>query len=287
MRILGYLGTGIAHERGGLPCQDAIGARSCENGNTVLALSAGASSSLFAREAARSHVEAVIGLFASVPLSAFLGLDVPEQKRRILAACREGLARLAGSEALFHAPDYAATLLLCVDDGERLLLGHLGDGALFAADENGETVFVSSPENAPEGASRTFFVSFPNAEEHLRLTSLRRGERSVSRVLLMSDGPCAMFQGRGGSLQATAAELLLYVRQGLIETNSQLADVLRQMAELPCERLDDWSLLILDTPGEAAEPLPEPVSMLAEEEEKYAERTGTEPGPQAAGGGEG
>ena len=57
------------------------------------------------------------------------------------------------------------------------------------------------------------------------------------------------------------------MRDGGVSTNEQLADVLRQMAELPCERLDDWAVLILSSADAAQEELPQAVSMLAEEEE--------------------
>lgn len=110
LTVLGYLGTGIAHERLGLPCQDAIGSRCCENGSVVLALSDGASSARYAQQAAHACVAAVLSLFDSVPLSAFLALEATEQKRRILAACCETLTQLPGYT---ETDDFPTTLPPC------------------------------------------------------------------------------------------------------------------------------------------------------------------------------
>lgn len=272
LTVLGYLGTGIAHERLGLPCQDAIGNRYCENGSVVLALSDGASSARYAQQAARACVAAVLSLFDSVPLSAFLALEATEQKRRILAACCEALTQLPGYAETDDFSDYASTLLFCVRDAENLLIGHIGDGMAFAADGEGENLFTSEPENAEELSNRTFFVTSSDSLAHLRLNVIDLHQSTAPCVLLVSDGPYAMLQGRsGGFPQKTAQELLSYVRDGGVSTNEQLADVLRQMAELPCERLDDWAVLILSSADAAQEELPQAVSMLAEEEEKYAE----------------
>lgn len=270
LKILGYLGTGIAHEREGIPCQDAIAAKRCANGCTVLALSDGAGSARHAQQAARSCAEAVVSLFGETALADFLQLEPAEQKQRILSACRDKISLLP-EFSLEDAPEqYAATLLFLVRDETRLLLGHIGDGAAFAADAQGRCVFVSEPENL-EGTNRTFFVSSPGAAEHLRLTVLDRQESGAQAVLLTSDGTRLMLRGRGGGdAKKTAEELLSYIQNGQVSDNAQLADVLRQMAELPCERLDDWSVLILSEAGEGQEELPPPVSMLAEEEEKYA-----------------
>lgn len=78
-----------------------------------------------------------------------------------------------------------------------------------------------------------------------------------------------MFYNRGNrNALSTAKELLSYTKDGLISNDDDLCNVLNQMAEVPSERLDDWSVLIFDADQKRYESALEIVSMLSQENEK-------------------
>lgn len=265
MDTLGYLGTGIFHEKEGNPCQDALASRSMENGNRVWALSDGAGSAAFAAQASRGNVEAVLGFFEAHPLKQFLLLPEQAQKEEILGACWEALERTSG-EFAERAWDFSATLLFFVWDGACWLAGHLGDGFLTVLDREWAAIVTSEPDNHGAG-NETWFTVSRDAREHLRLYT--DPERMPGQLLMASDGPCAMFRTRSGSHRETAEELLGYVRQGDVTSAQTLAEVLDQMTYYAYDRRDDWSLLIW-SPEADFEPQVEIIaqSMLEREMEK-------------------
>lgn len=264
MRILHYLGRGIAHERRKLPCQDVIGYECFENGHRVMALSDGAGSSRYALEAAQANVAAVLEFFRMTDPAAFAAMPPAERARAIIAACLARLMTLREGRGELYARDICATLLFAVYDGAVMTIGHLGDGMILVQDAAGETLCCSAPEIHPSDQRSTYFTISPEAAAHLRIRSFTAGQAAT--VLLTSDGACGMFENRGGGrAQATAEELLGYVRGGMICDNGDLADVLGQMAEIPSERLDDWSVLIGSAAIHGENPgVSEPVSMLSE-----------------------
>ncbi|MBQ9521066.1 MAG: protein phosphatase 2C domain-containing protein [Oscillospiraceae bacterium] len=267
MNIIPYLGRGIGHERAGVPCQDAVCWRVCADGKAVMALSDGAGSAEFAKEAAELTAQSVVDFFVSAPLSDFLTREEAGQKADILRAVREALERHPSYQPE-NAGQFSATLLFTVAEGESVLFGHLGDGAAYAENDAGELVYESEPEKRGEGG--TYFGVSPEAPRHLRLTVRDAGE--IAGAVLLSDGPYTMFRNRGGgAARETARELMDYARENQLTRRSHLRDALSQMAEYPGERLDDWSVLLLtrnqDAGADASEL--ETVSMLDEETEKY------------------
>ena len=271
MAILGYLGTGILHSKTDTPCQDAVGWRQTDNGSTVLALSDGASAAGCARAASRTVVAALLAFFARVPLAAFLAKPEGQRRRALLTACRRALDARAAADGQ-PISRYAATLLVFVTDGTRYFAGQIGDGSLFVL-ADGRVCRTLAPDSW-DGGRRTWFVTSPDGPEHF-FTADGQLESGRAAAVLISDGPGTMFRLRGGGRAGrTAEELAGYLRQGNIRTHADLADVLDQMAELPSERLDDWSVLVWCGGGDPPGPLPPEVSMLAVEEEKFARERG-------------
>lgn len=266
MEMIGFLGRGIAHERDGRPCQDAVGTRVCANGSQVYALADGAGSAEFAAEAAAANVAAVLDYFEETNLALFLQMDQEQRREEILDKCRR---RLEGIQAEKTAQwyDLAATLLFFVTNGTVWAAGHLGDGIILAQDAEGRTRLYSEPDNAGR-SNATYFTVSPDAAEHLRICGGGPQEHPA-RVLLMSDGPCDMFRTRNGAVRTTTEELLDYVRTGDLRTAEELAEALDQMTVYAIDRMDDWSVLILSSDGflEAAGGLPVH-SMLRREEQK-------------------
>lgn len=236
-----------------------------------MALSDGATSARYAREAAGATVKGIIQYFEEHTLEDFLALDPEEQKQTILSHVLHCLVLQARESGCSDPREFSATMLFLVNDGRKVICGHLGDGAVFLADSDNNIVYTSAPDNVEGSSTRTYFTVTADAAQHLRITELDVSADKVSQALMTSDGAYLMFYNRGGrDPSRTAGELLSYVNSGEITSNEDLRDAISQMAEIASERLDDWSVIICsdrEEPSAAAKP--EPVSMLAEELEKY------------------
>lgn len=272
MNIMRYLGRGIHHEQNAMPCQDVILDRRAENGNQILALSDGASSAAYAQQAAVENCRGLCAYFEEHSLEDFLALDEPAQKRAIVDACCCTLLEfLAGLELPERAnrADLAATLLFVVMDERHILIGHLGDGGIFCVDD-GKMVYASAPDNRNGVSNRTYFTVSPDADRHLRLHTLDRTQTPVRNILLTSDGAYHALKEYYGSAESTVLEMIELVKKGEVADAAGLRSVLSQIALAPIQRMDDWSVLLVDMqqPVPPQEPV-EPVSMLREEEAKY------------------
>ena len=210
--------------------------------------------------------------FEEHSLEDFLALDEPAQKRAIVDACCCTLLEfLAGLELPERAnrADLAATLLFVVMDERHILIGHLGDGGIFCVDD-GKMVYASAPDNRNGVSNRTYFTVSPDADRHLRLHTLDRTQTPVRNILLTSDGAYHALKEYYGSAEPTVLEMIELVKKGEVADAAGLRSVLSQIALAPIQRMDDWSVLLVDMqqPVPPQEPV-EPVSMLREEEAKY------------------
>ena len=165
--------------------------------------------------------------------------------------------------------DLAATLLFVVMDERHILIGHLGDGGIFCVDD-GKMVYASAPDNRNGVSNRTYFTVSPDADRHLRLHTLDRMQTPVRNILLTSDGAYHALKEFYGSAEPTVLEMIELVKKGEVADAAGLRSVLSQIALAPIQRMDDWSVLLVDMqqPVPPQEPV-EPVSMLREEEAKY------------------
>ena len=272
MNIMRYLGRGIHHEQEDLPCQDVILDRRAENGNQILVLSDGASSAAYAQQAAVENCRGLCACFEQYSLEDFLALEESVQKQTIVDACAcallEFLAGLDLPEQVSRA-ELAATLLFVVMDERRILTGHLGDGGIFCVD-NGAVAYASAPDNRSGVSNRTYFTVSPDAVRHLRLHTLDRTQTPVRNILLTSDGAYHALEDYYGDAEQTVLEMIELVKNGEVADAAGLRSVLSEIALAPIQRMDDWSMLLVDMqqPVPPQEPV-EPVSMLREEEAKY------------------
>lgn len=270
MEVLSYLGLGIIHEKRGVSCQDYISCKCAENGNNIVALSDGAGSAKYAETAAKNTVRAIIDYFSKISLKQYLGFSEREQKEEIISCVLIELKKAAKKKQCSNLREFSSTLLFCVGDCERMIFFHLGDGAILATDEACNPVYYSDPDNVEGSLTRTYFCVSHHAVEHSRIASF--SSLAVHRVLMTSDGAYEMFQNRGdGDACQTMLEILSYHRNHIISTVPDFADILNQMAEIPSERFDDWSIALIW--NHAVNRLQEVVitSMLDEEKEKYSQ----------------
>lgn len=268
--MFSYRGRGIAHEKKDKGCQDYLKAAFADNGNCILALSDGASSADYAQASAEVTVSSLVEYFSNVSLSEFLSRSTDCQVREILNYLQNQIRGLSKEKECTDLRQFSSTVLLAVSDREDVLIFHLGDGEIFLLDTEGNICFVSGPDNAPGTSNVTYFSVSNDAEEHARLSVFSIREMRLESILMMSDGPEMMFYNRGiKRTDRTAAEILGYVRDGIIKSNEDLADILDQMAEIPAERMDDWSMIISDFRSAHVYKEPVVVSMLEEEHQKY------------------
>ena len=269
MNIIQYLGRGIFHEEAGEGCQDYcdfyVPREDNKVQNTVLALSDGCSSSLYALEAAKANVEAVLEIFKKVSLKTFLKQSRQNQKIIIHKACLDHINEIE------QATDYSqccATLVFVVMDEECILLGHIGDGAIFCMDAQDDFFFTSDPENG-ETLSHTHFTVEDDLT-HTHLTILEK--QDVKNILLCSDGPYKMFMKYGTPRRSNAVkQISSWLSQEKIKNCTTLRESINALTtDLP-EHGDDWSLLVAVPGGEQCDDFyEEPLSMQMDALQKLA-----------------
>lgn len=222
----GILMRGLSHRRAGLACQDA-GAIVVKNGVRIMALSDGCSASKYATQAAYANIKAILTMFCAVRLDVFLALPELMQRIAVIGYAAREIALTAGKIGDHHRRDYAATLIFSVQDAAgRTLLGHLGDGEIFAARASGLPLYRSYPEPAAGGS--TYFTVSPDAVEHLRLMT----PDAVEKVLLTTDGAA------NGLPLAETPEMLQCLFSAV--SDRELSERVRALGG---DHTDDWGIL--------------------------------------------
>jgi len=207
MKFLSFLGIGTSHERSNKPCQDRLLVRQLPQGRTILAVSDGCSGSAFAELAASANLEVIYRLFENTPIAQFSKSSVenaiPGVAEHISDVADDditGLFQLAflvtlkdllrehGSDDF---SDVCATLLFCIIEKDRTLIGHIGDGNIILFNKQGEPVFISGEDNG-EDSSHTFFTASREFRDHFRLDVIQTS--SFDTVSIFSDGLQQMFR---------------------------------------------------------------------------------------------
>lgn len=188
---------GRAHEAAGRPCQDRAGGYQDDTLAAVV-LCDGAGSCAHSERAAEAVVHWLPG---------YLSLHFDQLYAGGQAAAgqlvRDGQQMLTGLGLLLEE-SYCTLLFWARHRDGRWLCGHIGDGFLFVRDAEGTRV-LSYPENGMF-SYETYFLSEPDAAEHLRL---QRGlSREESCVLLASDGSAEALYDQEQGCPAPAVEIL-------------------------------------------------------------------------------
>ncbi len=240
MRILNFIGKGIYHQDKGMPCQDSL-LSSYENGRAVLALSDGCGSSSFSHIASDIIVRAVKDFFGGRELSAD-----SETKGGLIEFINHRLREKAEELSLRDMQELLATLIFAVQEGDRLLVGQIGDGALMCFDEEGRCVYFSAPENS--GAkNRTYFINSASAYDKLRMELTDCA--GIRNIILFTDGPQRFFENQiNTNLKAAVSEIVGKVRSQEIATEAQLKNYIHEIfGENIYDVYDDWSLIVTDS----------------------------------------
>jgi hypothetical protein len=214
-RVVGATSKGLAHERAGQNCQDAVYAEIVED-SLIAFVADGAGSAARAEHGARCSVRAAVkharDMLPELPL-----LDTaanPEQCHRwaveLIQRTRGDLATLASEFHRQHDSqlvgevedtstalrDYDSTLVGVIATTAGGMFIHIGDGAAAAYGDIGTVVTLSQPRNG-ETSDTTFFVTESHWQEQLRVTLFSASQRFL---VLMTDGvtPFALAPGGAG-----------------------------------------------------------------------------------------
>lgn len=264
MNIMQYLGRGYRHEVEETDCQDYadyyVPDKNSENQNIIMAVSDGCSSSKFAKEAAKSNVDAIIKYFKDHSLEEFLKNPYYEQQAIITKCCWDALANEAKNQNSDSVSDFSATLVFVVINKQQILIGHIGDGAVFCLDGKNSIINVSRPDNG-SASYYTYFTSC-NRPDFLHLTTLPRF--GIKNIVLTTDGPGSLIErvGTYDILNPAVIELSKSVTTGEVTNCSQIADKLVDLTLTMIEHFDDWALIFFSQDGEQCDDkITVPVSM--------------------------
>ena len=184
--------TGQDHIEEGKPCQDYAEYTITENGIYVAALADGASGAYFSDIAASCNVNSVLNLFHKLDFNSLFTRDEKLLKQSIINACLSAIFDNVKRISSSSPADFAATLLFLVSDGERALIGHLGDGVICAINNDQNVEIISYPSNINNECNRTIFTVSNKSEDYLNLYHIENINNYLA-FLMMSDGPETSF----------------------------------------------------------------------------------------------
>jgi hypothetical protein len=183
-QVVGASTLGTSHIRADVPCQDAHGYR-ISSDLVIAAVADGLGSAARSDEGAKLAVETALDALSKA--LATTRPDNPEDWTRVLQdaflQARECLQEAAEKSA---APlrDYGTTLIAVAIAEDWLAVGHIGDGAVVAALDDGTVETVSTPQRG-EYANEVAPLTAADALELVRF-SVRKG--SLRALALLTDG---------------------------------------------------------------------------------------------------
>ena len=139
--------------------------------------------------------------------------------------------------------DYMCTLMFFITNGERYIIGNLGDGLIGCMNKDNEGRVLSLPENG-NYRNQTFFVTQPEeAYKHLRIGMGRYDDSQV--YFLMTDGSADCLYNFGKGFFANA--LSVFCQWTRLYNPHEVNDVLlKAMYKLfPQKTKDDCALAMI------------------------------------------
>lgn len=177
--------AGRKHRERNIPCEDASIAVT-SNGVSVVCVADGAGGSKYTHAGYGS--KAIVKCISDLLTQHFDAIYFEQRenlvKSIIVTAVQSQLAILVDEHKLSGLEPLSSTMLFCAVKGDLMICGHIGDGLICKVSPSGVSP-ITLPQNG-ENASTTFFVTFPNAQEYLRL--IRTTTDDTHAILLMTDG---------------------------------------------------------------------------------------------------
>jgi hypothetical protein len=251
-RMLGASVTGTSHAKTGLPCQDAHAYREVA-GCALLVVADGAGSAERSAEGAQCASEAALSALAAALTGGWpAGINLwPDLFAAAYATAKAELEQLAGAAGL-PSRAFATTLLCAALSDQGLAVAQLGDGvaAAFAPAgaapgdlKNGGDWFLAAQPQRGEYANETYFLSQPDALQHLDVAVYAEPVRALA---LMTDGLLRLvLNGQHQPHVPFFQPLLTFGVEidGEAQGNEQLAGFLA--SERVCARTDDDKTVVL------------------------------------------
>ncbi len=243
IKMAGLSLAGRKHTDKGLANEDAI-LTLCQNGVSIVCLSDGAGGSRYTDAAMGSNsvVRTVTGLLTK-HFDAFYH-DVRENVIRsiLITAIQSELAILANEHGIDGIERMSATMLFCAVKDTRMICGHIGDGLIAKITSSG-IVPITIPQNG-ENSGSTFFVTFPDAQDYLRLVKTTTDDAHA--IVLMTDGLSEMvYDASTYLIRPVVAHLAELADLPEEEKNDQLKQTVQNFVINPSNISDDASLGIL------------------------------------------
>lgn len=246
-RAVGISSQGGSHTKTGDPCQDAHRWRVLPCGTLVIAIADGAGTAALAEIGAKLAVDTALEVICSYLGKATRDDGTEEEWRKLLiSGLVAALSSLENEAATRQAPlrDFACTLAVVVArPGKMVVAIQIGDGAVVAQEEDGETFAVTRPAPSEYLNETTFLIS-PGAIDGASFT-LWRGK--LSRLAALTDGlqMLALRMPGGDPHQGFFAPLFRFVATTGNPAKSETA--LRAFLDSPRvrERADDDLTLFL------------------------------------------
>ncbi|PWR70135.1 PP2C family serine/threonine-protein phosphatase [Methanospirillum lacunae] len=178
IRISGSSVRGNRHIQSEQPCQDAYAVAYSKNGWGIAVadgLGSAGHSDAGARIAVDTASKVVIADFECPDIS------VEERIRQAFLKAREAVIKEA-SELEISPSEFASTLIVAFYSGERITLGHIGDGIAVGTKKD-QAVLLSSPGES-EYANETASLIQTDWENQLRITPCFE----IDHVIIATDG---------------------------------------------------------------------------------------------------
>lgn len=185
MKIIQSYLQGARHKAKNQPCEDRTYALS-QNGVDVIALADGAGSKKYTHSAdgAECVTKVICKFFCNNFDKFYEKEEIDELCSIIMAVCQRALKAKAEEIGVDDIIKMSSTLLVVAIKDNRMIACHIGDGVIGKLTSKG-TAVISAPDNG-EFASTTYFITNPNANEHIHI--IKDSTDDVISFFLMSDG---------------------------------------------------------------------------------------------------
>lgn len=195
--------TGQKNEKKGILCQDMVTESLLLQG-VICVLADGAGSARYADIGASIAVNTTLSLFAQKTSSWFQSEKIETIKEEIINAICDRLKEECHKKNCPNISEFASTLLWIVVEGETVLIGQLGDGAVIGLSPSNDVLYFRTEQG--EYANQTVFTTSKYAKNNFYIT--REAASSFRTFALMSDGSAQSLIIKKNQLVAKAIPIM-------------------------------------------------------------------------------
>ena len=231
---------GTSHIKDNLPCQDVVD--SSISSVKIIVLADGAGSAKYSDLGAKHACDAIISNIERRFCKLYES-DLPLLKKRLVDSIQLRLYNSAKKRKT-DITEFCSTLLFAAIKGNKLLIGHIGDGVIGAIDKTDNTIVISEPERG-EFANTTFFTTSNDYKAHFRIYKLSSDD--FKSIFLMSDGTADCFYLRSDQKFSNAITKISKWIETSDVSESEISDAIRDNMQnmFPSKTSDDCSFIMI------------------------------------------